>query len=71
MSNNIEKTIYHKETRLEELRSAHRDLDATITVMARKPHIDQLRVNQLKKEKLQIKDRIVRMESQLVPALNS
>ena len=71
MSINIDKAQHHKETRLEELRSAHRDLDDTITVLARKPHIDQLRIHELKKQKLQLKDRIVRIESEMPHKLHS
>jgi hypothetical protein len=49
-------------TKLKELRLAHRDLDIAISDLLDVPHIDQLRIRRLKKEKLRLKDMIVKIE---------
>jgi hypothetical protein len=54
-------------TKLKELRLAHRDLDVAIGDLLDVPHIDQLRIRRLKKEKLRLKDMIVRIESGMAP----
>ncbi len=58
-------------TRLKELRLAHRDLDVAITELSLIPHVDQLRLRRLKKQKLRLKDMISKMESKLIPDLNA
>lgn len=51
-----------------ELRSEHRDLDTVINRMTcETAFIDQLYLQRLKKRKLLLKDRITRVESQLIP----
>jgi hypothetical protein len=51
-----------------ELRSEHRDLDTVINRMTNETtFIDQLYLQRLKKRKLLLKDRITRVESQLIP----
>ncbi|GAA3665216.1 MAG: DUF465 domain-containing protein [Acetobacter sp.] len=51
-----------------ELRSEHRDLDTVINRMTSETaFIDQLYLQRLKKRKLLLKDRITRVESQLIP----
>lgn len=51
-----------------ELRSEHRDLDTVINRMTNETaFIDQLYLQRLKKRKLLLKDRITRLESQLIP----
>ena len=52
---------------LEQLRIEHRDLDDAIRAMAAQPLVDQLQIARLKKKKLILKDRIMRLEDQLVP----
>ena len=54
-------------TKLKELRLAHRDLDIAISDLLDVPHIDQLRIRRLKKEKLRLKDMIVRIETGMAP----
>jgi hypothetical protein len=54
-------------TRLEQLRSEHRDLDDTIARISEAAPFDTLQVQRLKKRKLVLKDLITRLESQLVP----
>ena len=52
---------------LEQLRIEHRDLDAAITALRAQATVDQLQIARLKKKKLGLKDRIMRLEDQLVP----
>ena len=58
-------------TLLDGLQQAHRDLDVAIIELAKNPHVDQLRVRRLKKQKLRLKDMIARLESELIPDLNA
>jgi hypothetical protein len=53
--------------KLNELRSAHRDLDTLIARMSEQRPIDQLQLRRLKKRKLLLKDEISRLESRLIP----
>lgn len=52
---------------LEQLRVEHRDLDDAITALRAQAMVDQLQIARLKKKKLVLKDRIMRLEDQLVP----
>jgi hypothetical protein len=52
---------------LEQLKVEHRDLDDAITALRAQPMVDQLQIARLKKKKLTLKDRIMRLEDQLVP----
>ncbi len=54
-------------TRLEQLRSEHRDLDDAIARISESAPFDTLQVQRLKKRKLVLKDLITKLESQLVP----
>jgi len=49
----------------------HRDLDDVIDHLQASLHIDQLQLRRLKKRKLQLKDNISKLESQLIPDLNA
>jgi hypothetical protein len=42
-------------------------LDDAITALTMQPVVDQLQIARLKKKKLILKDRIMRLEDQLVP----
>ena len=53
--------------RLQVLRRDHRDLDQAIMAMAAVAAPDQLTLQRLKKQKLALKDQIVRLEDQLIP----
>jgi hypothetical protein len=55
------------EQRLAELRAAHRALDERIKQLIEQGFPDQLEVQRLKKQKLALKDRIARLESDLLP----
>ncbi|MDR9394238.1 YdcH family protein [Roseovarius sp. SYSU LYC5161] len=52
---------------LEEFRRQHRDLDEAITALEDKATSDPLTVRRLKKQKLNIKDRITQIEDRLYP----
>jgi len=54
-------------TRLEELKSEHRDLDDVIAHYIETRPFDQLQIQRFKKRKLAIKDQISRLEDQLLP----
>lgn len=53
--------------RVEGLRSEHRDLDDAIIALSQRPVPDMLQIQRLKRKKLQLKDEIARLESQLLP----
>ncbi len=53
--------------RLNELRRQHRALDEDIRALSESPAGDQLRLRRLKKQKLQLKDEIARVEDRLYP----
>ena len=55
------------ERKLSELRVMHRDLDAAIDALAENSNYDYLRIQRLKKQKLQLKDQIAQIESALLP----
>lgn len=54
-------------TRLNELRQEHRDLDAAINALQETVHFDQLQLQRLKKKKLHLRDEIARIQDQLYP----
>ena len=67
----IDKSTFREIERLKELRLTHRDLDEMIDRLGEDPLVDQFRVRRLKKRKLQLKDAISRLESELIPDLNA
>lgn len=54
-------------TRLEALRSEHRDLDDAIMALSQRPVPDMLQLQRLKRKKLMLKDELTKLESQLLP----
>ena len=52
---------------LEFFRQEHRDLDQAITVLSNSATTDRLIIQRLKKKKLQLKDKIKRLEDRLTP----
>lgn len=52
---------------LVQLRQEHRDLDAAIGSLQASVRRDELAITRLKKRKLQLKDAIIRLESELIP----
>jgi len=57
--------------RLYQLRLEHRDMDELIQRLYEEAYVDQIQASRLKRRKLQIKDAITRLESQLIPDLNA
>ncbi len=55
------------QTRLELLKLEHRDLDEATAALVEAGSPDQLRIARLKKRKLQLRDRIIMLENQLIP----
>lgn len=53
--------------RLEVLKREHRDLDEAIHALEQTGRPDQLTLRRLKKQKLALKDQIVRIEDMLIP----
>lgn len=53
--------------KLEVLRREHRDLDEAIHALETAGRPDQLTLRRLKKQKLSLKDQIVKLEDQLIP----
>jgi hypothetical protein len=53
--------------KLIDLRTRHRELDEKIGKLTDEGAFDQIQVQRLKKEKLQLKDEIAEIESQLLP----
>jgi hypothetical protein len=53
--------------RLEVLKCDHRDLDEAVHVLETAGRPDQLTLRRLKKQKLALKDQIVKIEDQLIP----
>ena len=53
--------------RLELLKAEHRDLDDAILALAQRPVPDMIQLARLKKKKLQLRDEIMRLESELLP----
>jgi len=56
---------------LAELKQEHRELDIAIQSMAKKIDNNQLDIKRLKKQKLKLKDAIIRLESNLIPDLHA
>lgn len=56
---------------LEDLRAEHRDLDQVIRHLVETHHSDNMRIQRLKKRKLQLKDMMAKLESQLIPDLDA
>jgi hypothetical protein len=53
--------------KISELRQAHQDLDAAVSALEDQPVVDQLLIARLKKQKLNLRDRIAQLEDQLTP----
>ena len=53
--------------RIVELGIKHRDLNDVIDQVAKSDSIDQLKIQRLKKCKLELKDKIQRLKSNLIP----
>lgn len=51
------------ENHIEALRNKHRDLDKQVAMLESSPSVDDLKITELKKKKLHIKEEIERLES--------
>ncbi len=56
---------------LEAIILEHRDLDDVIEELSLNPFVNQMQLSRLKKRKLQLKDQIERIKSNLIPDLNA
>ena len=63
--------LFARVQRLRELRIEHRDLDDVICRLSLDIYVDELQLRRLKRRKLLLKDRIQRLESELIPDLNA
>jgi hypothetical protein len=71
MGDKINTEVFGKIRKLKQLRMEHRDLDEVIIRLSQDPFVDQLMLKRLKKRKLQIKDSIERLQSEMIPDLNA
>lgn len=53
--------------KLNKLKEDHRALDEEIERLMAVPHFDQVGVQRLKKQKLQLKDEIIKLQAKLIP----
>ncbi|MDR7194718.1 YdcH family protein [Luteimonas terrae] len=67
MSNDTPDTDETRSALLMRLRAEHRDLDRTIAELQTTPAPEALAMQRMKKRKLQLKDCIARLESDLIP----
>ncbi|MEM0978281.1 MAG: DUF465 domain-containing protein [Pseudomonadota bacterium] len=67
MSNDRIEKLNEKRIQLANLREMHRDLDASIEALEATPVPDQLRIQRLKRQKLQLKDQIRLLAAQITP----
>jgi len=58
---------YEIEDKIQELIIQHRDLDMAIQALIESGKSDKLQIQRLKKQKLHLKDRIARLENELLP----
>lgn len=58
-------------TKLVELEYEHQDLDETISRFSLDPFPNQLQIKRMKKRKLNLKDQIERLRSQLIPDIDA
>ncbi|MGB0635948.1 MAG: YdcH family protein [Gammaproteobacteria bacterium] len=68
MGRSDEKLIKHKIWGLE---IQHRDLDQTVITLDASGNVDQLLLRRMKLRKLNLKDQITKLKSQLIPDLNA
>ncbi|MDH5183307.1 MAG: DUF465 domain-containing protein [Gammaproteobacteria bacterium] len=63
--------IHELKEKLYQLGIEHRDLDDIVERLYEAAYVDQLQISRIKRRKLQIKDSMTRIESQLIPDLNA
>lgn len=67
----IEESPQSVERQLQTLRTEHRDLDAVLARISNDNAVDELQIRRLKKRKLQLKDTIARLESEMLPDITA
>jgi hypothetical protein len=67
--NDADRAAIHR--RIVELKVEHHDLDLSIQRLAEDPHVDELALKRMKKRKLQLKDMILKLQSELIPDLDA
>lgn len=71
MTEKVDTESFSHLPKLKALRLEHRDLDEVIHKLSLDSDVDQIMLKRLKKRKLQLKDAITRLESELIPDLNA
>lgn len=66
-----ERELLEIKRRVVELKLEHHDLDLSIQRLADDPHVDELALKRMKKRKLQLKDLIAKLQSELIPDLDA
>jgi len=69
--NNVDRELFRNIEKLRALRIEHRDLVEIISRLSLDFNVDELQLKRLKKRKLQLKDQITHLESQMIPDLNA
>ena len=59
------------QSRIETLKTEHRDLDDVLQRLTEDRSTDELQIRRLKKRKLQLKDSIAMLESQALPDISA
>ncbi len=67
----LENTTEDIQTRIEKLKSEHRDLDDVLKRLSEDRNIDELQIRRMKKRKLQLKDTITMLESQSLAGVSA
>ena len=67
----VETETFRRLERLRELRIEHRDLDDVINRLQMDLYVNEVQLRRMKKRKLMLKDQIARLESELIPDLNT
>lgn len=60
----LENTSEDIQTKIEKLKTEHRDLDDVLKRLSEDRNVDELQIRRMKKRKLQLKDTITMLESQ-------
>lgn len=66
-----ERELLEIRRRVVELKVEHQDLDHSIQRLVEDPQVDELALKRMKKRKLQLKDMIEKLQSQLIPNLDA
>ncbi len=67
----LENTTEDIETRIEKLKTEHRDLDDVLKRLSEDRNVDELQIRRMKKRKLQLKDTITMLENQSLAGVSA